>query len=96
MESEELLVLAGVGILLYFLLQQKKKDQAQPPGTNPAATTWPGTPGPQSGAGQPPAPVGAGVNQPVCMTDAGDIVPMNADGSCPYGSTLTIAVDVTG
>lgn len=44
-------------------------------------TTAPGPPGPGTVA---------------CMDAAGNVYPLNADGTCPPGTTFTITVDVTG
>ena len=89
MTDDEILFWLVLGAGVFLFLAAKKPASSSAPG----ATTLPGIPG-TGATNQPPSILGTGAGNPVCMTDAGTIVPMNPDGSCPAGSTLTIAVDV--
>lgn len=105
MKDEELLLLVAGGVILYFLWASQKKTAPQSnlapgatmPGSSPFGTGGlPGIPSSTStGADTPPSPMQSGINQISCVNDVtGEVVPANPDGSCPAGSTLTLAIDV--
>lgn len=61
----------------------------------PGGTT--GTGAPQPASSTLPSPAGAGGGQIQCRDDqTGQVVPLNADGTCPVGSSPWLAVTVSG
>lgn len=104
MTDEETILWLAIGAAVFLFLASTKKPTGG--GSGGSGSGLPGSGGP-GGSGTttgpswqwtppffPPAP-GEPAGQPVCMDNAGNVVPANPDGSCPMGSTLTIAVDVT-